>query len=199
MLGSRQFNGRPEWFYTFSPAHDFVHANPPNKQPAPGPIAKDSRLFGRALREHDTAGNALNWTTDGVQFVANTTRGTHKHIGCDTAVYLYDQHPNPQIALFLGLPSGSKEEREFSDAYALSEFVQWLFRSKIRRGGLNGTGNAPTARGKATVYVPSARMRNLLINWLATGKVSSVVPDGPNSSRPVLRVAQQGWGPFSPG
>lgn len=40
------------------------------------------------------------------------------------------------------------------DAFALSELVQWIWRSAIRDGE------------EITVYIPSLRMRKLLIEWL---------------------------------
>lgn len=42
------------------------------------------------------------------------------------------------------------------DAFALSELVQWVWRSAIRDGE------------EITLYIPSLRMRNLLTNWLDT-------------------------------
>lgn len=154
-------------------ARDLWCGSPKTKQPIAGPLAKDSRLFGNAVREHDSNGFANGWNTTGVKFVANTTRGVNDYIHCSTAIYLYDQHPNPSITLFLDMPKGSKTEREFSDAYALSELVQWLFRTCIRSGGMNSVADNIRPRQKAVVYIPSARMRNLLINWLATGEVCS--------------------------
>jgi hypothetical protein len=154
-------------------ARDLWCGSPKAKQPVAGPIAKDSRLFGNAVRQYDNAGFADGWGTTGVKFVANTTRGVNDYIHCRTAIYLYDQHPNPNITLFLGMPKGSKAECEFSDAYALSELVQWLFRSCIRSGGMNTDTDNIRPRQQAVVYIPSARMRHLLINWLATGEVHS--------------------------
>ena len=48
-----------------------------------------------------------------------------------------------------------KREIEFDDdTYALAILIQWLFRSAIRRGE------------EVWIYIPSARMRNLLVQWL---------------------------------
>lgn len=113
------------------------------------------------------------WGTTGVRWIGNTTRGVNDHISCTHAVYLYDQHPRPQLLQFLNMPANSQAGRNFSDAYALSEMVQWLFRCCIRQGGLNAVAPFATHRRKATVYIPSERMRNLLINWLNTGRVNS--------------------------
>ena len=67
----------------------------------------------------------------------------------------------------------SPEAYAFSDAYALTELVQWLFRSAIRKGGVNGCEEPYRQRERVTVYIPCERMRHLLINWLYTGNVYS--------------------------
>ena len=41
------------------------------------------------------------------------------------------------------------------DAWALSEMIQWIWRSAIRKGE------------EIWIYVPSSRMRKLLQNWIA--------------------------------
>ena len=40
------------------------------------------------------------------------------------------------------------------EKYALSEMIQWIFRSAIRNGE------------SIQIYIPSQRMRQLLIDWL---------------------------------
>ncbi len=158
-------------------ARGLWHDAATGQKPKAGRLARHTRLFGRALKEevynNDSETFDEVWTTSGVSFVPNTTRGTNDHIGCTTAVYLYDQHPNPQLLTFLGMKRNSNEAHRFSDAYALTELVQWLFRSAIRVGGLNSTGRAYSPRRSVTLYMPSKRMRNLLLNWLLTGQVNS--------------------------
>ncbi|MEA1973836.1 MAG: hypothetical protein U9N34_11170, partial [Candidatus Cloacimonadota bacterium] len=44
------------------------------------------------------------------------------------------------------------------DDYALSEMLQWIFRSGVRNGEV------------ITIYIPSRRMRNLLEEWLERGE-----------------------------
>lgn len=154
-------------------ARNLWHSGAPKKKPKAGPLAEHSRLFGHPCRIENGKQDGGEWGTDGVQWIGNTTRGVNRYSTCTHAIYLYDQHPNPQLLQFLNMQGKCKASSDFSDAYALSELVQWLFRCCIRRGGLNGCNPYREARNKATVYIPSKRMRYLLINWLNTGKISS--------------------------
>ena len=190
-FGAKELNGINRRNVLLTCRRDLWFDNAPNKKCAAGKLAKHSRLFGNAFREEDSDGKQQAWDTTGVQWLPNTTRGVNDYIHCTHAVYLYDQNPNPRILQFLDLSSNSKSSRDFRDAYALAELVQWLFRSCIRSGGINGTGFY-RPRHKATVYIPSERMRNLLTNWLATGAVCSLKhSDRPNiGTVPAVAVAQ---------
>ena len=101
-----------------------------DNQPKPGVFAKNSRL------------KDVNW-------ISNTTRGTNDYIHCSHLVYLYDQNINPVVARWLGDSS-----RAFNDAYALTELIQWVWRSRVRKGE------------PITLYLPSPRMRRLFEEWL---------------------------------
>jgi hypothetical protein len=101
-----------------------------DNQPKPGVFAKNSRL------------KDANW-------IANTTRGTNDFIHCSHLVYLYNQNINPVIARWLGDSS-----RAFNDSYALTELIQWVWRSRVRRGK------------PITLYLTSPRMRRLFEEWL---------------------------------
>ena len=96
----------------------------------PGPFAKNSNLWG------------ANW-------LANITRGTNDFVHCSHLIYLHNKHPNPALASWLGV--GTKHH---SDAHALTELIQWVWRSRIRRGE------------PITLYFASKRMRQLFEDWL---------------------------------
>jgi len=98
-----------------------------------GPYAKGSRLF------------------EGSHWLANTTRGTNDFSHCSHAIYLYDQHMNPYIRQWLGLDG----DREANDRYALSELIQWVYRTRVRKGE------------PIVLYLPCKRMRRLFTEWLA--------------------------------
>lgn len=97
----------------------------------PGPFANGSRLYG------DT-----NW-------VPNTTRGTNRYRDCSHLIYLWDQYLNPRVAEFLGATTPGH-----NDMYAVSELIQWVYRSRARDGQ------------PITLWMPSGRMRRLLQRWL---------------------------------
>jgi hypothetical protein len=71
--------------------------------------------------------------------------GDRKHL-----CYPVNRYLNPFITKFF-FKQGIKIDQ---DGYALSEMVQWIWRSAIRNGE------------KINIYIPSERMRNLLTTWL---------------------------------
>jgi hypothetical protein len=99
-----------------------------------GPFSKNSRMF-----------KDINW-------VPNTTRGTNNYAHCSHAIYLYEQNANPILLRWLGA-----DTKVFKALYALSEMVQWIWRTRVRRGE------------PVHVYMPSKRMRGLLQAWLTLG------------------------------
>ena len=86
-----------------------------------------------------------------VHWVANQTRGTNDYVNCSHIVYLYDKHPQPPIAQWLNAST-----KAFSEAFALTELIQWVWRSRIRQSE------------PITLYLPSPRMKRLLLDWLNT-------------------------------
>ena len=98
-----------------------------------GPFASGSKLF-----------QGANW-------VAKITRGTNDYAHCSHLRYLYDQHMNPLVARW-----SEDNSRAFDDAYALTELIQWVWRSRIRKGQ------------PITLYLPSPRMRRLMEEWLSS-------------------------------
>ena len=98
-----------------------------------GPFASGSKLF-----------QGANW-------VAKITRGTNDYAHCSHLIYLYDQYMNPYVARWL-----EDNSRAFDDAYALTELIQWVWRSRVRKGQ------------PITLYLPSPRMRQLMEEWLSS-------------------------------
>ncbi|KUJ79947.1 hypothetical protein AVO44_07180 [Ruegeria profundi] len=108
----------------------------------PGPYASGSRL--------SPAGHTEVRAT----WVPNTTRGTNDYKHCTHAIYLYDQNINPSILNWFGGPKVIS-----NDDYALTELIQWLWRTQVRDGY------------PITLFLPSQRMQELLLNWLWEGQI----------------------------
>ena len=86
---------------------------------------------------------------EGAHWVPNTTRGTNDYAHCSHLVYLWDQYANVNVSRFLGVDNASHR-----DLYAVAELLQWVWRSRVRRGK------------PITLFLPSERMRSLWARWL---------------------------------
>jgi hypothetical protein len=83
-------------------------------------------------------------------FLACNARATNDHRDKIAVAYLVNRYFSPVVKNFFAQNKVKVEE----DRYALSEMLQWIWRSAIRDGK------------EIWVYIPSSRMRKLLINWL---------------------------------
>ncbi|PET44463.1 hypothetical protein CN514_21815 [Bacillus sp. AFS001701] len=90
------------------------------------------------------------------QFVPLTARATNDYIDKEVCIYLANRFMNPFEKQFFQ----SHEIKVDEDFWALSELIQWLFRSRVRRGE------------KIELYIPSSRMRKLLEGYLNGAAVS---------------------------
>lgn len=84
------------------------------------------------------------------QFVAVTAKATNDYADKSVCIYLANRFMNPVTKQFF--TSRNVEVNE--DLFALSELVQWVFRSRIRKGE------------EIYIYIPSERMRTLLEEYL---------------------------------
>ncbi len=84
------------------------------------------------------------------QFVTLTARATNEYIDKEVCIYLANRFMNPVEVKFFQYHKVNVDE----DFWALSELIQWLFRSRIRRGE------------PIELYIPSSRMRGLLEKYL---------------------------------
>lgn len=86
-----------------------------------------------------------------INFISQTARGTNDYRHKTHLLYLTNFFPNPLIKNFLI----SRDEIQIDmDAYALSNLLQWIWRSAIRDGQ------------EITVFIPAERVRHLLMKWL---------------------------------
>ncbi|MBT2736198.1 DEAD/DEAH box helicase family protein [Bacillus sp. ISL-7] len=84
------------------------------------------------------------------QFVQITARATNDYVDKEVCIYLANRFMNPVEKKFFEYHKVNVDE----DFWALSELIQWLFRSRIRRGE------------PIELYIPSSRMRGLLEKYL---------------------------------
>ena len=83
-------------------------------------------------------------------FEALNARATNKWRQCDCVAYTVNRFLNPLVTQFFKSAGVDIDE----DAYALSEMLQFIWRSAIRDGR------------PITIYIPSSRMRRLLQKWI---------------------------------
>lgn len=83
-------------------------------------------------------------------FVSYNIRGTNKYRDRTVLAYLVNVHLVPHFKSYFKAHGIRINERK----YALSEMLQWIWRSAIRDGK------------EVWIYVPSKRMRSLLIEWM---------------------------------
>lgn len=91
-------------------------------------------------------------------FVALNTRATNDHVERSSLAYLCNVFPHPIIEQHFA-SQGIAVDR---DLFALSEMIQWIWRSQIRRGD------------PITLFIPSRRMRELIAAWLSSTKALAV-------------------------
>lgn len=82
-------------------------------------------------------------------FVSCNLRATNDYINKSNLAYLINCFVNPVLKNFFV----NRNIYINQDEYALSEMLQWIFRSRIRK------------HEPINIYVPSQRMRELLENW----------------------------------
>lgn len=87
---------------------------------------------------------------DNICWLASSTRATNKYRHKYCVIHAYDRYPNQSVASYL---------QDFNhpvdrDVFAISELLQWVWRSRIRDGK------------PITLAILSTRMRLLFLNWL---------------------------------
>lgn len=87
-------------------------------------------------------------------YVPSNMRATNEYRERTAVAYLVNKYFNPCIKNFF-ISNGVKVDE---DGYAISEMLQFLWRSGIRDGR------------QITLYIPSSRMRKLLKNWIKEQK-----------------------------
>lgn len=82
--------------------------------------------------------------------VSCNCRSTNSYADRENLAYMVNRYLNPGIPAYFKKKNIKIDE----DMYALSEMIQWIWRSRIRNGQ------------PINIYIPSIRMRKLLKRWL---------------------------------
>lgn len=83
-------------------------------------------------------------------FVSCNARATNKFSNKMNLVYAVNVYINPYVSRYLQTNQVDID----GDKYALAQMLQWIWRSRIRNGY------------DINIYIPSSRMRRLLIQWM---------------------------------
>ena len=83
-------------------------------------------------------------------FVSCNARATNKFSNKMNLVYAVNMYINPYVSRYLQTNQVDID----GDKYALAQMLQWIWRSRIRNGY------------DINIYIPSSRMRRLLIQWM---------------------------------
>ena len=83
-------------------------------------------------------------------FLACNARSTNKYGYCYNLAYCLNVYLHPSVSQFFRQKGIVIDE----ELYALSEMIQWIWRSRIRNNE------------KINIYIPSIRMRTLLNSWI---------------------------------
>lgn len=154
---TRDMNIIGEKFNAFSKSHLNLYLKNPKYKEV---VKKNSYNFYRHKMQCST--KKVIWTTFkdyqklltpmGLKksFVSLNARATNEYAAATTCIYLANRYMNPMIKQFFH----SHDIKVNEDLFALSELLQWLFRSAIRN-------DEPI-----NIYIPSARMRTLLEKYL---------------------------------
>lgn len=110
------------------------------------PKVKTSELLWTTLKPAKSYLKGKGYTKG---FIPLNLRATNDYDDRVKLAYVFDKYFNPIQKNFLS-KKGIKLDQ---DRFALVELLQWVFRSRIRRGE------------EIWLYIPNYRMRNLLENW----------------------------------
>lgn len=94
--------------------------------------------------------NLYTKVLDDENFISHNTRATNKYKDRTVVLYFINRKHNPVIKNWLKTKGVPIDE----DAYSLGEMIQLIWRSAIREGK------------SIDLYVPSRRMRDILVKWL---------------------------------
>lgn len=109
--------------------------------------AKSNRILWTTFKAYKNKLKGKGYTKG---FLSCNARATNKYRDRDTLAYTVNRFSEPYVKQFFKAQGVNIDDEKI----ALNEMLQWIFRSAVRDGQ------------KINIYVPSARMRGLLTNWI---------------------------------
>lgn len=91
-------------------------------------------------------------------YVTYNIRATNDYINSYGLAYMVNVFPHTSLTMYFRFRNS--EIKIDRDMYALSTLLQWIWRSRIRNTNLQDSDR------KIDLYIPSIRMRTILLNWL---------------------------------
>lgn len=91
-------------------------------------------------------------------FIPFNIRATNLYINCYGLAYMLNVFPHTSLTMYFN--KRSDNIKIDANMFALSTLIQWIWRSRLRNSMLEDS------ERKIDLYIPSSRMRNLLIKWL---------------------------------
>lgn len=109
--------------------------------------AKGDEIIWTTVKEHKNKLRGRGYTKS---FLPCNARASNSYADCHTLMYCFNRYMNPHEKSFFQDNGVTVDE----DKLALSDLLQWIWRSRIRRGE------------PINLFLPSSRMRKLLNAWL---------------------------------
>lgn len=99
------------------------------------------------------------WASKKTSFVAFNARATNDYAHKKNLAYILNVFPHTSLIMYFNDRSKGKININ-QEEFALSTLIQWIWRSRIRRQDL------PDTDRQINLYIPSYRMRSILLDWL---------------------------------
>ena len=99
------------------------------------------------------------WSNKNTSFLVFNKKATNDYIHKKNLAYLINIFPHSGFTMYFNNRMNGKVSIN-EDMYALSIMIQWIWRSRIRNQELSFEDR------KINLYLPSKRMREILLNWL---------------------------------
>lgn len=149
-IGDRRCALSWHWFHTHSAASDQILRLSANLDNLFRHIYSDSSAGTRLCGTCREGMNKLGGRRFSRSMIAFNARATNEYSHCRYLAYVMNVFFNPNTAQYFADHGLDVDE----DVYALSVMLQWIWRSAIRNGE------------KIHIYIPSRRMRELLMDWM---------------------------------